>query len=57
MANRFSETIILHVVLYGSGTQYLLMEEHKLEMFGTKELRRIYDPTKDEDNWATAGIT
>jgi hypothetical protein len=58
MANRFSETIILHVVLYGSGTQYLtLMEEHKLQMFGTKELRTIYDPTEDEVSWATAGIT
>jgi hypothetical protein len=33
------------------------MEEHKLQMFGTKELRRIYDPTEDEVNWATAGIT
>jgi hypothetical protein len=24
------------------------MEEHKLQMFVTKELKRIYDPTEDE---------
>jgi hypothetical protein len=46
---RIYKTIILPVILYGCETWSLtLMEEHRLRVFQNKELRRIFEPKRDE---------
>jgi hypothetical protein len=43
------KTIILPVVLYGCGTWSLtLREEHRLRVFESRVLRRIFGPKRDE---------
>jgi hypothetical protein len=43
------KTIILPVVLYGCETLSLtLREEHRLEVFKNRVLRRIFGPKRDE---------
>jgi hypothetical protein len=45
---RIYKTIILHVVLYGCETWSLTVrEEHKLRVFETRVLRRIFGPKRD----------
>jgi hypothetical protein len=45
---RIYKTIILPVVLYGCETWSLtLREEHRLEVFENKVLRRIFGPKRD----------
>jgi hypothetical protein len=46
---RIYETIILPVVPYGCGTLSLILrEEHRLRMFESMVLRRIFGPKKNE---------
>jgi hypothetical protein len=46
---KIHRTIILPVVLYGCETWSLtLREEHRLRVFGTRVLRGIFGPTRDE---------
>jgi hypothetical protein len=46
---RIYKTIILLVVLYACETWSLtLREEHRLEMFENRVLRRIFGPRRDE---------
>jgi hypothetical protein len=46
---RIYKTIILPVVLYGSETfSVTLQEEHKLRVFENRVLRRIFGPKRDE---------
>jgi hypothetical protein len=46
---RIFKTIILPVVLYGCGTWSLILrEEHRLRMFESRVLRRIFGPVRDE---------
>jgi hypothetical protein len=43
-------TIVLQAVLYGYHTQSLaVMEEHRLRVCGTKVLRRIFGPKRQEE--------
>jgi hypothetical protein len=43
------KTIILPVVLYGCGTWSLtLREDHRLRVFESRILRRIFGPKRDE---------
>jgi hypothetical protein len=49
LKNRIYKTIILPVVLYGCETWSLtLREEHRLEVFENRVLRRIFGPKRDE---------
>jgi hypothetical protein len=49
MKIRIYKTIILPVVLYGCETWFLtLREEHRLRVFETRVLRRIFGPKRDE---------
>jgi hypothetical protein len=42
-------TVILPVVLYGCETLSLtLREEHRLRVFGNRQLRRILEPRREE---------
>jgi hypothetical protein len=46
---RIYKTIILPVILYGCETWSLtLREEHRLRVFQSKVLRRIFGPKRDE---------
>jgi hypothetical protein len=46
---RIYKTIILPVVLYGCETWSLILrEEHRLRVFDSRELRRIFRPKRDE---------
>jgi hypothetical protein len=46
---RIYKTIILPVILYGCQTWSLtLMEGHRLRVFETRVLRRIFGPKRDE---------
>jgi hypothetical protein len=46
---RIYKTIILPVVLYGCETWFLtLREEHRLRVFDSRMLRRIFGPKRDE---------
>jgi hypothetical protein len=47
---RIYKTVILPVVLYGSETWSLtLREEHRLEVFENRALRRMFGPERDEE--------
>jgi hypothetical protein len=44
------KTVILPIVLYGCGTWSLTLgEEHRLRVFESRELRRIFGPKREED--------
>jgi hypothetical protein len=46
---KIHKTIILPVVFYGCGTQYLtLREQHRLRVFENRVLKRIYGRKRDE---------
>jgi hypothetical protein len=46
---RIYKTIILPVVLYGCETWSLtLREDHRLRVFESRVLRRIFEPNRDE---------
>jgi uncharacterized membrane protein len=46
---RIYKTIILPVVVYGCETWYLtLREEHRLRVFESRVLRKIFGPKRDE---------
>jgi hypothetical protein len=47
---KYTKTVILPVVLYGCETWTLtLREEHRLRVFENRELRRIFEPKREED--------
>jgi hypothetical protein len=47
---KIHKTIILHVVLFGCETWFLIQrEEHELSMFQNRVLRRIFGPKREEE--------
>jgi hypothetical protein len=49
LLQRIDKRIILHVLLYGFETQYLINEEHRLKVSENRVLRRVFGLKRQEE--------